>query len=555
MVRLLQVMLRFYHHESCGQCTPCREGMGWLHRIIDRIVAGEGRPEDIERLYADLAPGTTAPRSAAWATPPATPRVGILAKFRDEFEYFIEHKRSRFDGNLECRRNLHRRPADSGRARPDRDAGGARARLRHPVFLLAPGAVGRRQLPHLRRPGRRPQLGRDRLQHAGQPRACACSPTPTRCGRTARRCCSSSRSTIRSTAASATRPASARCRTTTTSTTARRRCRATPRCASTKFHPLSERIVLDNERCILCSRCVRFTREISKSNALGIQQRGDHSLVRAAEDGALRRATRTPTTSSTSARSARCCRGRSCYKARVWYLQADAVGLPGLRARLHASTSGIASRSGSSTRSTRAQNARIERVTPLENPAVNGPWICNKGRDLAQIFERPRATQAMHQGHAGRARRGDRRARGALIDARAAPGRAGVELGLQRGARRVQAGARRTLRRVRQARLVAAAGRAARGRSAHPRRQESRTPRRRARCSRRWTTARHASPTDTDLVLVWGEGFDFARLPARRERHLPRRLRCSRRTRTPTCSSRSASRPSAAATTRTSRAW
>ena len=42
MVRLLQVMLRFYHHESCGQCTPCREGMGWLHRIIDRIVAGAG---------------------------------------------------------------------------------------------------------------------------------------------------------------------------------------------------------------------------------------------------------------------------------------------------------------------------------------------------------------------------------------------------------------------------------------------------------------------------------------------------------------------------------
>ena len=56
---------------------------------------------------------------------------------------------------------------------------------------------------------------------------------------------------------------------------------------STKFHPLSERIVLDNERCILCSRCVRFTREISKSNALGIIQRGDASLVRAAEDRPL----------------------------------------------------------------------------------------------------------------------------------------------------------------------------------------------------------------------------------------------------------------------------
>jgi NADH-quinone oxidoreductase subunit G len=56
---------------------------------------------------------------------------------------------------------------------------------------------------------------------------------------------------------------------------------------STKFHALSERIVLDNERCILCSRCVRFTREISKSNALGIVQRGDASLVRAAEDRPL----------------------------------------------------------------------------------------------------------------------------------------------------------------------------------------------------------------------------------------------------------------------------
>ena len=55
-----------------------------------------------------------------------------------------------------------------------------------------------------------------------------------------------------------------------------------PKVHATKFHALSERIVLDNERCILCSRCVRFTREISKSNALGITQRGDSSLVRAA---------------------------------------------------------------------------------------------------------------------------------------------------------------------------------------------------------------------------------------------------------------------------------
>jgi NADH-quinone oxidoreductase subunit F len=104
MVRLLQVMLRFYHHESCGQCTPCREGMGWLHRIIDRIVAGEGRPEDLDRMIqiSRMNDGTTIcgmGDAAGYAT------VGFLAKYRDEFEYWIEHKRSRFDGNLECPRS------------------------------------------------------------------------------------------------------------------------------------------------------------------------------------------------------------------------------------------------------------------------------------------------------------------------------------------------------------------------------------------------------------------------------------------------------------------
>jgi NADH-quinone oxidoreductase subunit F len=100
MVRLLQVLLRFYHHESCGQCTPCREGMGWMHRIIDRIVAGDGRPEDIDQLYriSRLNDGTTIcgmGDAAGYAT------VGILNKYRDEFEHFIAHKRSRLGGNLE----------------------------------------------------------------------------------------------------------------------------------------------------------------------------------------------------------------------------------------------------------------------------------------------------------------------------------------------------------------------------------------------------------------------------------------------------------------------
>ena len=102
MVRLLQIMLRFYHHESCGQCTPCREGTGWMHRIIDRIVAGEGRPEDIDTLYhvARYNDGTTICGLGDAAGYAAT---AMLDNFRDEFEYFIEHGRSKFGGNLECR--------------------------------------------------------------------------------------------------------------------------------------------------------------------------------------------------------------------------------------------------------------------------------------------------------------------------------------------------------------------------------------------------------------------------------------------------------------------
>jgi NADH-quinone oxidoreductase subunit F len=100
MVRLLQVMLRFYHHESCGQCTPCREGMGWLERISNRLVAGHGRPEDIERLYqiSRANDGTTIcglGDAAGYAT------VGILDKYRHEFEYYIENGKSMYNGRLE----------------------------------------------------------------------------------------------------------------------------------------------------------------------------------------------------------------------------------------------------------------------------------------------------------------------------------------------------------------------------------------------------------------------------------------------------------------------
>ena len=164
----------------------------------------------------------------------------------------------------------------------------------------------------------------------------------------------------------------------------------------TKYHPLSERIVLDNERCILCSRCVRFTREISKSNALGIQERGDHSLVRAAEDGAFEKDAYSDNVVDLCPVGALLSRS-FLHRARVWYLEPTPSVCPGCS---RGCTVNLWHRKGEWKVHALdpARNTCIERVTPLENPQVNGPWICNKGRDLAQIFERPRATQAMIKG-------------------------------------------------------------------------------------------------------------------------------------------------------------
>ena len=165
---------------------------------------------------------------------------------------------------------------------------------------------------------------------------------------------------------------------------------------ATKHFALSERIVLDNERCILCSRCVRFTREISKSDSLGIVDRGDHSLVRASEDGAFARDPYSDNVIDICPVGALLSRP-FLHQARVWYLKPTPSVCPGCE---RGCTVQIWHRKDEwkLNRLDAKLNARIDRVTPLENPAVNGPWICNKGRDLALIFGRPRALAPLVEG-------------------------------------------------------------------------------------------------------------------------------------------------------------
>jgi len=100
MVRLLQVLTRFYAHESCGQCVPCREGTPWMNDIIGRIVAGRGEQGDLDSLER-ITKGIMGNTVCALGDAAAMPVSAFIKKFRDEFEYYIEHGRSINNGRLE----------------------------------------------------------------------------------------------------------------------------------------------------------------------------------------------------------------------------------------------------------------------------------------------------------------------------------------------------------------------------------------------------------------------------------------------------------------------
>ncbi len=93
MVLALRRISRFYFSESCGQCTPCREGTGWLYRMLCRIVDGKGRPEDIEQLE-EVSHKIEGRTICALGDAAAMPVWSFIKHFRHEFEYYIEHKRS-----------------------------------------------------------------------------------------------------------------------------------------------------------------------------------------------------------------------------------------------------------------------------------------------------------------------------------------------------------------------------------------------------------------------------------------------------------------------------
>lgn len=88
MVDLLGVLMHFYHHESCGQCTPCREGTGWLNKIVHRILHGQGEAKDLD-LIKKVSEQMMGKTICALSDAAAMPAISFVTKFRGEFESYI----------------------------------------------------------------------------------------------------------------------------------------------------------------------------------------------------------------------------------------------------------------------------------------------------------------------------------------------------------------------------------------------------------------------------------------------------------------------------------
>ncbi|HEY2190156.1 MAG TPA: 2Fe-2S iron-sulfur cluster-binding protein [Caldimonas sp.] len=159
-----------------------------------------------------------------------------------------------------------------------------------------------------------------------------------------------------------------------------------------KLYDLGPRISLDNERCILCTRCVRFTREISRSSALGVVERGQHSYVECAEPGRFDDAY-SDNVIDLCPVGALLSRD-FLYECRVWFLEP-------VRSVCSGCARGCSIQVWRRRKERELHMAGLERpsrayrITALERPEVNGPWLCNKGFDQHRWMARPRVAQPL----------------------------------------------------------------------------------------------------------------------------------------------------------------
>jgi NADH-quinone oxidoreductase subunit F len=91
MVQALCHMMRFYEEESCGQCTPCREGSGWVYKILKDMISGRARPDAVDQLY-DVAKKIEGRTICAFGEAISWPITSFIDAFREEFDYIVANQ-------------------------------------------------------------------------------------------------------------------------------------------------------------------------------------------------------------------------------------------------------------------------------------------------------------------------------------------------------------------------------------------------------------------------------------------------------------------------------
>jgi NADH-quinone oxidoreductase subunit F len=106
MVWALLTLQQFFHHESCGQCTPCREGTGWMHNVLLRLEHGEATARDVD-LLLNVAGNMMGNTICALADAAAMPTRAFVTKYRDEFEEHVRLGRCPLRASGETRAHAH----------------------------------------------------------------------------------------------------------------------------------------------------------------------------------------------------------------------------------------------------------------------------------------------------------------------------------------------------------------------------------------------------------------------------------------------------------------
>ena len=94
IIKAIWRLSKFYKHESCGQCTPCREGTGWMMRVMERLVSGDAEPSEVDMLL-DVSKQVEGHTICALGDAAAWPIQGLIRHFRNDIEERINSKRSR----------------------------------------------------------------------------------------------------------------------------------------------------------------------------------------------------------------------------------------------------------------------------------------------------------------------------------------------------------------------------------------------------------------------------------------------------------------------------